>query len=119
MINLVLVAYTSSDIHPVPYVVPFMHDWKHFFDLLLLPLQEHSGPHVFLFTQDASTKVVMFYKDYHFNINNLHGGDGDRGLTVLSALLVRTPALLPRKLLPADCEKILKLFSMLSFPQKA
>jgi hypothetical protein len=119
LINLVPAAYTSADTRPTPIVLPFVHDWKKFFDPVLLPLQGHSGPHVFVFQRDANAKVVMFYKDYHSSIDNLHGGNGDGGLEIISALPTGVPQVVERASLPADSVKIPDLFSMPGFTETA
>jgi hypothetical protein len=119
LMQLVAQAYPSPDTRPVPIVLQFAHDWKAFFDPVLLPMQGHSGPHVFVFKRNADAKVVMHYKDYHSTIDPLRGGDGDGGLSVISSIPPGTPHILPRLPLPADTAKIPELFSMPAFPQDA
>jgi hypothetical protein len=119
LINLVPIAYPSQDTRPIPLILPFVHNWKAFFDPLLNPLQGHSGPHVFIFTRNGDGKVVMFHKDYHSSIDNLRGGDGEGGLSVLSSMPPGFPSLVQRSPLPDDCAKLPDLFSMPGFPESS
>ena len=117
--NLVRTAYTTPETRPTPLLIPFVHDWKKFFDPVLNPLQEHSGSHVYTFQRNADGEVVMFYKDYHSNIDSLRGGDGDGGLHIISGMPAGVPELVPRRPLPYKCAEIPDLFGMPGFPQEA
>lgn len=119
LINLIPTAYPSADTRPKPVIIPFVHDWKAYFDPLLQPLAGHSGPHVFSFVRNGDGNVVMYHKDYHSSIDNLRGGDGGEGLTVLRAVPNGVPELVPRGALPPDSAKIPELFAMPGFPEEA
>lgn len=120
LLDLVASAYNTEDSRPAALWLPFVHDWKSYFQPNLLNIRGHSGPHVFVFAPNEHNQVVMMFKDYHSSIDLLRGGDVSEGIQVLAGIPAGVPQLqLPTLLQPADLEAIPKLFDMPGFPEDA
>lgn len=113
LLELVQSAYPTVETRPTALLLPFVHDWKSYFNPVLTPMQGHSGPHVFTFTTTENLEVGMFYKDFHSSVDQLRGGEGSGGFPVLSGLPIGVPALLQPNYLPAaEIDQIPALFGM-------
>lgn len=113
LLELVPSAYPTPDTRPVARMLPFVHDWKSYFDPVLVPMAGHSGPHVFVLAYNEDNVVTMRYKDYHSSLDQLRGGEGEGGMRILTGLPAGVPEILPPKLLPdTDIDQIPNLFDM-------
>ena len=120
LLNLIPSAYPTEATRPLGIELPFIFDWKEFFNPFLLSLGGHVGPHVFIFHRNENKEVVMMYKDYHSSLDPLRGGDEGKGIIVLSAVPEGSPtSLLPTPLNAGEKAMVRDLYAMAGFPQEA
>ena len=120
LFDLMPTAYPSEATRPSAMEMPFMFNQKDYFNPVLLPLQGHAGPHVYVFSRSGGEQVLMAYKDYHSSTDVLRGGDEGNGIRVLSGVPQGRPdALIPKPLTPMEITETRQLFRMTGFPEEA